>query len=41
MYAEAASVLIDSKEVYPKALQKAGFIFAYEEINTALQEILI
>ena len=40
MYAEAASVLIDSKEVYPKALQKAGFTFEYENIDTALQEIL-
>ncbi len=40
MYAEAASVLTDSKEVYPKALQKAGFIFDYEYIETALQEIL-
>lgn len=40
IYAEAASVLTDSKEVYPKALQKAGFIFDYERIDTALQEIL-
>jgi uncharacterized protein len=40
MYAEAASVLTDSKEVYPKALQKAGFKFEYESIETALQEIL-
>ena len=40
MYAEAASVLIDSKEVYPKALLQAGFVFNYEDINTALQEIL-
>jgi uncharacterized protein (TIGR01777 family) len=40
MYAEAASVLTDSKEVYPKALQKAGFVFDFESIETALKEIL-
>ena len=40
MYAEAASVLIDSKEVYPKALLQAGFVFEYENIDTALQDIL-
>lgn len=40
MYAEAASVLTDSKEIYPKALQNAGFVFDYETIDAALQEIL-
>ena len=41
MYAEAASVLADSKEVYPTALQNAGFVFDYETVDAALQEILV
>lgn len=41
MYAEAASVLTDSKEVYPKALEDAGFEFKYDYINDALHDILI
>lgn len=40
LYAEAASVLTDSKEVYPKALQKAGFDFLYPDIESALDDIL-
>ncbi len=40
MYAEAASVLTDSKEVYPKALETAGFTFKYQTIETALKDIL-
>lgn len=41
MYAEAASVLTDSKEVYPKALEDAGFKFKYSTIDDALSNILI
>lgn len=40
MYSEAASVLTDSKEVYPKALEDAGFTFKYSTINDALSNIL-
>jgi len=40
MYAEAASVLTDSKEVYPRALEQAGFTFKYQTIETALKDIL-
>jgi uncharacterized protein len=40
MYGEAASVLTGSKEVYPSALQKAGFTFKYPEIDRALEHLL-
>lgn len=40
MYAEAASVLTDSKKVYPKALLDAGFTFEYPDIETSLRHIL-
>lgn len=40
MYAEAASVLTDSKEVYPKALLDAGFTFEYPDIEASLKHIL-
>jgi uncharacterized protein len=40
LYGEAASVLIDSKEVYPRALQQAGFHFSYPKIQSALTHIL-
>jgi len=40
MYSEGASVLTDSKEVYPKSLQEAGFDFNYPEIQTALDDLL-
>jgi len=41
IYAEAASVLMDSKEVYPKALQEAGFNFDYQRIELALDDIFV
>jgi len=40
MYGEGSSVLTGSKEVYPTALQKAGFEFLYPEIDTALKHLL-
>lgn len=39
LYGEAATVLIDSKEVYPRHLQSLGFAFEYETIESALEEI--
>jgi len=32
-YGEGASILLDSKEVYPKAIEEKGFVFEYEEIG--------
>lgn len=40
MYGEAASVLTDSKKVYPKALLDAGFNFEYPDIESSLNHIL-
>ncbi|MGB5966296.1 MAG: TIGR01777 family oxidoreductase [Sulfurimonadaceae bacterium] len=40
MYGEAATVLTASKEIYPKALEEAGFVFKYREIESALQAIV-
>lgn len=40
MYGEAASVLTGSKEVYPKAIQDAGYVFKYPMIQESLQHIL-
>ena len=40
LFGEGASVLTDSKEVYPKALLQAGFTFKYADINEALAHIL-
>ncbi len=40
MYGEAATVLTGSKEIYPKALEEAGFVFKYREIEPALQAIV-
>lgn len=40
MYGEAASVLTGSKEVYPAALQAAGFVFEYPDIDAALRHLL-
>jgi len=35
-YGEGASILLDSKEVYPKAIEEKGFVFEYEEIDRLL-----
>jgi len=40
MYGEGSSVLTGSKEVYPTALQKAGFEFLYPEIDKSLSHLL-
>ena len=40
IFGEGASVLTDSKEVYPKVLQEAGFVFEYADIKEALTSIL-
>ena len=40
IYGEAASVMTDSKEVYPKALLDVGFVFDYPMIEEALGTIL-
>ncbi|WP_331774744.1 TIGR01777 family oxidoreductase [Sulfurospirillum sp. 1612] len=40
MFGEAASVMIDSKEVYPKNLQAQGFEFSYPNIETSLRHLL-
>ena len=40
IFGEGASVLTGSKEVYPKALQEAGYIFKYPEIETSLGHLL-
>lgn len=40
MYGEAASVLTGSKEVYPSALEKAGFTFKYPTVDASLGHLL-
>lgn len=40
MYGEGSSVLTGSKEVYPSALQKAGFEFLYPKIEDSLRHLL-
>lgn len=40
MYGEAASVLTGSKEIYPAALQEAGFTFRYPTIEASLGHLL-
>jgi len=40
VYAEASTVLIDSKEVYPKRLENSGFTFKYPKIKNSLIHLL-
>lgn len=40
MYGEAASVLTDSKEVYPKKIIEEGYRFHYTDIEKALKQIV-
>ncbi|MFT7879870.1 MAG: TIGR01777 family oxidoreductase [Sulfurimonas sp.] len=40
MYGEAASVLTESKEVYPKNILKEGYGFTYTDIKEALEQIV-
>ena len=39
LFGEGASVVLDSKEVYPKALLEAGFEFSYPTLEKAIAEI--
>lgn len=38
-FGEGSSVMLDSKEVYPKVLQEAGFVFHYPTFDSAMEEI--
>jgi NAD dependent epimerase/dehydratase family enzyme len=40
LYGEGATVLTGSKEVYPKALLKAGFTFTYPTLGDSLEHLL-
>jgi NAD dependent epimerase/dehydratase family enzyme len=40
IYGEAASVLIDSKEIYPQRLIEMGFVFHWPNIEEALEKIV-
>ncbi|MBD3792206.1 MAG: DUF1731 domain-containing protein, partial [Campylobacterales bacterium] len=40
MYGEAASVLTESKEVYPKKILDEGYRFLYTDIEKALKQIV-
>jgi hypothetical protein len=40
IFGEGSSVLLDSKEVYPKALLEKGFVFAYGDLQKSLTKIL-
>ncbi len=39
-FGEGSSVMLDSKEVYPRVLQDAGFVFRYPTFDSALEEIV-
>lgn len=39
-FGEGSTVLLDSKEVYPKALLQKGFTFHYGDLKSSLQRIL-
>ncbi|MDO8454575.1 MAG: TIGR01777 family oxidoreductase [Sulfurimonas sp.] len=41
IYGEGATVLTGSKEIYPKALSEAGFIFEYPTIDASLTHLLV
>lgn len=41
MYGEAASVLTGSKEVYPHRITEAGYTFKFENIDKALEDIIL
>ncbi len=40
LFGEGSTVLLDSKEVYPKALLEKGFVFQYPDLQSALTKIL-
>ncbi len=39
VFGEGSSVMLDSKEVYPKVLQEAGFTFCYPTFDSAMEQI--
>ncbi|HEX5670847.1 MAG TPA: TIGR01777 family oxidoreductase [Sulfuricurvum sp.] len=40
IFGEGSCVMLDSKEVYPKRLQEAGFIFNYPTFDSAMEQIV-
>lgn len=38
-FGEGSSVMLESKEVYPRVLQEAGFVFHYPTFDSAMEEI--
>ncbi len=40
LFGEGASVMLDSKEVYPKALEASGFAFTYPDFESAFKSIV-
>ncbi|MDX1294908.1 MAG: DUF1731 domain-containing protein, partial [Sulfurimonadaceae bacterium] len=40
LFGEGATVMLDSKQAYPKALLDAGFEFSYPDLESALEEIV-
>lgn len=40
LFGEGATVLLDSKEAYPKALLEKGFTFTYGDLESSLRKIL-
>ena len=40
IFGEGSCVMLDSKEVYPKRLQEAGFTFVYPTFDSAMEQIV-
>lgn len=40
LFGEGSCVMLDSKEVYPKRLQEAGFAFRYPTFDSAMEQIV-
>ncbi len=40
LFGEGSTVLLDSKEAYPKALLEKGFVFQYPDLESSLKKIL-
>jgi hypothetical protein len=40
VFGEGSCVMLDSKEVYPKRLQEAGFTFTYPTFDSAMEQIV-
>lgn len=41
LFGEGSTVLLDSKEVYPKCLLEKGFVFQYPDLESSLRKILV